>query len=609
MDLSAAARKLTSAPDVAIGASTGQTESTGGGIGSNQLQPQQSQQPQTEYSVVSLFPTVGDVGATTGSVIQTTASPPIAIGSTTGVHMTSQQQTKRMKKRRELDALMKSSSRNGSLNGSPFNKDSASLLLIANSQSSTDEDEDDDEVTSNPQRARRNGSTVVGTKPHHHGFTGSGHHNGSCTASFACSIFIFTACFLLCIYLFWNLLAMQHRYDDLSSRFLKLESDVHTNVDALTKVTLSMQPLKDQIGNLTDQSKSLSTSLIEVKGQVTQLQSKVDDIGQVSLIQDSFDQFRTSLASNINSIETKLTDIETSHAKEREKSEEAGLTTEWKLQQESEIEDMKTKFLLLKNNVSLQVTSSKADVMRQLRLELLNNVTGIKQTFADLEKNLTAVRQELELLNKTVEMQQTKLENFSEAVKTDKEDDAKNVDEEDTNKASNEKVDVRGVQDSDLTGEKAQVIKNGGNPETAGENQVERKTADENDGHNKKQNPVLRQKSSDNKTDNNESINNRQINVNENSPDKSEGSKVIGDEGANIINGFGGGVGYSLNISAAAVATPHSPSTNTTTTTTTTTSSASDLAQQPPAVVVAAEQHKQQQQQEEQQQLVLSREP
>jgi len=312
-----------------------------------------------------------------------------------------------MKKRRELDALMKGSSRNGGGvaggGGMSFGKDSSASLLIGNSQSSTS-DEDDLEVTSNPQRARRNGSTVVGTKPHKY----SSSRGQLCSPSFMCSVFIFTACFLLSIYLFWNLLAMQHKYEDLSSRFIKLESDVNTNVDALTKVTLAMQPIKDQIGNLTAQSNELLKSLAEVKEKLPTLQSKIDEVGQASLIQDSFDQFKSSLASNINTIETKLTALETKQ-KEKEVS-----VPNWKAEHESEMKNTEDLLQKLQTNLSAQLKSHET-TLNGMKGILSSNMTFVEKQFDQVSKNFTYVQKQLDVVNKSLDDHEVKIEELSEA--------------------------------------------------------------------------------------------------------------------------------------------------------------------------------------------------
>ena len=279
-----------------------------------------------------------------------------------------------MKKRRELDALMKLG-RNGSANGSPFSKDSSSLLIV-NSQSSTEEEEEEIQ-TSNTQRSRRNG-TVVGTKQNN--------ANSACSGSFLCSVFIFSASFLLCIYLFWSLLSMQHKYDDIANRLLKLESDVNTNLDALSQLTKAMQPIKDQIGNLSEKSNFMSKSMSEVKTELPTLREKLDGLSEVSSIQDKFDEFKASLASNINSIETKITNLESSQNEES--------ISEWKLQQESSIAGTQK----LVNNLQLNLTGrlNKTDlIIRQLQILLSNNVSDISRKFKNISSTIGILSNEV----------------------------------------------------------------------------------------------------------------------------------------------------------------------------------------------------------------------
>lgn len=281
-----------------------------------------------------------------------------------------QSQTKRMKKRRELDALMKPGSRTSVGTGtcSPFNKDSTSLLM-RNSQSSTEEEE---EITSNPQRSKRNG-TVVTTK--------SNHNPSSCPVSLVCSTFIFTICFLITLYLLWQLVGMQRKYDDIDLRLRKLESDVNTNKDALAKLTLTVQPVSDQLINLSTQVANLEKSLFALKAKVPQLESKLDEISKLSTIETSFETFKSNLASNINALEAKMSDLQSNKNSDN---------ADWQKKQEKSVEDIRKQVDNLRTSWTVKIDSNEAG-LTLLKSYFSGNVSHLSENLTKLTSSLTTL--------------------------------------------------------------------------------------------------------------------------------------------------------------------------------------------------------------------------
>lgn len=280
-----------------------------------------------------------------------------------------QSQTKRMKKRRELDALMKPGSRASATGScSPFTKDSTSLLM-RNSQSSTEEEE---EITSNPQRSKRNG-TVVTTK--------SNHNSSSCPVSLVCSTFIFTICFLITLYLLWQLVGMQRKYDDVDLRLRKLESDVNTNKDALAKLTLSVQPVSDQLINLSTQVSNLEKSLLALKAKVPQLESRLDELSKLSTIETSFETFKSNLASNINALEAKMSDLQTNQNSNN---------ADWQKKQEKSVEEVRDQVDNLKTSWTVKIDSNEAG-LTLLKSYFSGNVSQLSENLTRLTSSLTTL--------------------------------------------------------------------------------------------------------------------------------------------------------------------------------------------------------------------------
>ena len=280
-----------------------------------------------------------------------------------------QSQTKRMKKRRELDALMKPGSRASATGScSPFTKDSTSLLM-RNSQSSTEEEE---ELTSNPQRSKRNG-TVVTTK--------SNHNSSSCPVSLVCSTFIFTICFLITLYLLWQLVGMQRKYDNVDLRLRKLESDVNTNKDALAKLTLTVQPVSDQLINLSTQVANLEKSLFAFKAKVPQLESRLDELSKLSTIETSFETFKSNLASNINALEAKMSDLQTNQNSNN---------ADWQKKQEKSVEELRNMVDELKTSWTVKIDSNEAG-LTLLKSYFSGNVSNLSENLTKLTSSLATL--------------------------------------------------------------------------------------------------------------------------------------------------------------------------------------------------------------------------
>ena len=280
-----------------------------------------------------------------------------------------QSQTKRMKKRRELDALVKPGSRAAATGScSPFTKDSTSLLM-RNSQSSTEEEE---EITSNPQRSKRNG-TVVTTK--------SNHSSTSCPVTLLCSTFIFILCFFITLYLLWQLVAMQRKYDDVDLRLRRLESDVNTNKDALAKLTLAVQPVSNQLINLSTQVADLEKLLIALKAKVPQLESKLNELSKLTTIESSFETFKSNLASNINALEAKMSDLQ---------SNQNNNNADWQKKQENSVELIREQVDKLKTSWTVKIDSNEAG-LTLLKSYFTGNITHLSDNLTTITSSLTTL--------------------------------------------------------------------------------------------------------------------------------------------------------------------------------------------------------------------------